>query len=218
MITWHTDGAYSHLGTEWLCFFRRGGSIHPAAGESLIGPEYGSPLAREFPDESPELRSALYRLAYAWCNDPARALTLVQQALERIVRARRCAKEPLRHGWRVYAALYECWLAFLHRRFPDAELETLCLADPSRADRRGEPVDRAERVRQAVATLPVGPRIALTLVDVAGLDYGDAARVLGVREQGVRGRLVVARRLLIERLGDCCCSGDASIGPAPAAG
>lgn len=55
-------------------------------------------------------------------------------------------------------------------------------------------------VESAVAALPVTYRQALLLVDVGGLAYAEAARVLGVPEGTVMSRLHRARKRIRDRL------------------
>jgi RNA polymerase sigma factor (sigma-70 family) len=70
-----------------------------------------------------------------------------------------------------------------------------------------QPVDPATTVqaraeaRRALATLPVGLREALVLVEWVGLSAEEAARVLGIEAVSVRGRLHRARQRLSEVVG-----------------
>ena len=66
------------------------------------------------------------------------------------------------------------------------------------------PADIAVRRRDlaaALAGLPPDQRTAVLLVDAYGLDYADAAEVLGVRVGTIGSRLSRARAVLREALG-----------------
>lgn len=63
--------------------------------------------------------------------------------------------------------------------------------------------DRAEErsdLMRAMATLPLGQRAALILVEWVGLDSVEAGRVLGIEAGAVRSRISRARAVLKERL------------------
>jgi RNA polymerase sigma-70 factor (ECF subfamily) len=84
-------------------------------------------------------------------------------------------------------------------------LEERDVADP-RTGAGPEEAVIAAQVLPAIAQLPEPFRLALVAVDIAGLSYGEAARVLGVREATITTRLYrargrVARQLDPERFG-----------------
>jgi RNA polymerase sigma-70 factor (ECF subfamily) len=60
--------------------------------------------------------------------------------------------------------------------------------------------DLALRVRRAVATLPLGQRQVVTLVDLEELSYGAAAQALGIPVGTVMSRLSRARLALRDLL------------------
>ena len=85
-----------------------------------------------------------------------------------------------------------------------ATLEELDTTDTTAA--RPEEAVIAAQVFPAIAQLPESFRLALVAVDVAGLSYREAARVLGVPEATITTRLYrarerVARELAPERFG-----------------
>jgi len=59
---------------------------------------------------------------------------------------------------------------------------------------------RVEAVRRAVDALPEEQRLAVTLVDLQGLDYAEAARVLGVPVGTLKSRLARGRARLRDGL------------------
>jgi RNA polymerase sigma-70 factor (ECF subfamily) len=58
----------------------------------------------------------------------------------------------------------------------------------------------AAQVFPAIGQLPESLRLALVAVDVAGLSYGEAARLLGAPEATITTRLHRARRLVAREL------------------
>ncbi len=60
--------------------------------------------------------------------------------------------------------------------------------------------DLPDWAREAIADLPDWAREAIVMVDVAGLSYGEAARVLRVKEATVASRLHRARRRVVAEL------------------
>jgi len=55
----------------------------------------------------------------------------------------------------------------------------------------------ADKVREAIGTLPEGFRTVLLLRDIEGLTYQEVAAVLGIREGTVKSRLARARAALV---------------------
>ncbi|MGL5818965.1 MAG: RNA polymerase sigma factor SigM, partial [Phycicoccus sp.] len=71
---------------------------------------------------------------------------------------------------------------------------------PDRPDSHGATETRLD-VRQALAALPEGQRMALVLVDMHGLSVAEAAVVLGVAEGTVKSRCFRGREALADLLG-----------------
>jgi RNA polymerase sigma-70 factor (ECF subfamily) len=71
---------------------------------------------------------------------------------------------------------------------------------PDRHDAEGQ-VDTRLDVREALARLPEGQRLALVLVDMHGLSVAEAALVLEVAEGTVKSRCARGRAALAELLG-----------------
>jgi RNA polymerase sigma-70 factor (ECF subfamily) len=135
-------------------------------------------------DDLERLTPALRRCAHALCAGPdaiAAGDELVRETL------RRAAGEPPPADRRP-----EVWLIGL---LVEASRAARTRPGPGVAPARPEPRARgyAERVVEALAALPAEPREALVLVAVARLDYGEAARALGVTQPQLMARLTVAR-------------------------
>lgn len=107
------------------------------------------------------------------------------------------------HTWMYRIVTNRC-LNLLHRRPPSVPLDTV--AEPSAHDATGEPARSAENSAAAAAlsrvlgNLPDDQRVCWILRELHELRYQEIARVVGVREQTVRGRLFRARRTLTEEM------------------
>ncbi|MCE2941446.1 MAG: RNA polymerase sigma factor [Gemmatimonadota bacterium] len=154
------------------------------------------------------------RFARSLTKDPADADDVVQETYLRAFRARETFI-PGSDGRR--------WLFtiarnhFLRRREREARMVTLdgepeldavatvqaqAAAKSVGVDPRLEHPDLAPAIAKAIAELPEPFRLVVALVDVAGLDYAEAAEQLGIPVGTVRSRLFRARRTLQERLLD----------------
>ena len=141
----------------------------------------------------------LYRIAYAWCHDPALADDLVQDTLSKaLARRAQLRDERALKAWLV-SIMNHCWLDHLRGRrdFDDVddwqnELESSTESPEACCDR--EQVIAC--VRAAVARLPLGQRQVLTLVDLEEFGYAEVAGILGVPVGTVMSRLSRARASL----------------------
>lgn len=144
-------------------------------------------------------RPMLYRIAYAWCHDPALADDLVQDTLSKaLARRAQLREEGALKAWMV-SIMNHCWLDYLRsrREFDDVddwqdELESSTESPEACCDR--EQVIAC--VRAAVARLPLGQRQVLTLVDLEEFGYAEVAGILGVPVGTVMSRLSRARASL----------------------
>ena len=145
------------------------------------------------------LRPVLYRIAYAWCHDPALADDLVQETLSKALTQRSQLRvEASLKAWTV-AIMNHCWLDHLRSRrdFDDVEdwQDTLeSSADTPEASCNREQVIAC--VRTAVARLPMGQRQVLTLVDLEEFGYAEVADILNIPVGTVMSRLSRARASL----------------------
>lgn len=144
-------------------------------------------------------RPMLYRIAYAWCHDPALADDLVQDTLSKaLARRSQLREEGALKAWLV-SIMNHCWLDYLRSRrdFDDVddwqdELESSTESPEACCDR--EQVIAC--VRAAVARLPIGQRQVLTLVDLEEFGYAEVAGILGIPVGTVMSRLSRARTSL----------------------
>ena len=154
-------------------------------------------------DRLPGDLDRLYRAAWALCGSPHDADDLVQETFARVLarprRLRRAAQLPY-----LIAALRNIYLT--SRR--SASRQPLCVelpADESSPMRsaRPEPDQALEHAQllQAIEALPQDFRRALVAVDIVGLSYREAARMLGTREATITTRLFRGRQQVAEALG-----------------
>lgn len=151
------------------------------------------------------LRPVLYRIAYAWCHEPALADDLVQDTLSRAWSRRAQLRETAAlKAWMV-SIMHHCWMDHLRARrdFDNVDdwQETLeSAADTPEACCNREQIIAC--VRAAVARLPLGQREVLTLVDLEEFGYAEVARILEIPVGTVMSRLSRARaalKLILDR-------------------
>ncbi|TCJ13868.1 RNA polymerase sigma factor [Parasulfuritortus cantonensis] len=149
------------------------------------------------------MRPRLYRLAYAWCHDGHLADDLTQEALARAIdRAGQLKDEAAFEGW-LFAILNNCWRDHL-RRCKDCvdvdDIDEAVLAHDATPERLYASRQTGNRVRDAIARLPVGQRQVLTLVDLEECSYAEVATILAIPVGTVMSRLARARRALRDLL------------------
>ena len=145
------------------------------------------------------LRPVLYRIAYAWCHDPALADDLVQETLSKAwVRRAQLRDEAALKPW-VVAIMNHCWLDHLRSRRDFDDVDDLHDSLESGADSPEACCNREQViacVRAAVARLPLGQRQVLTLVDLEEFSYAEVAGILDIPVGTVMSRLSRARATL----------------------
>ncbi len=137
----------------------------------------------------------LFRAAWALCGAREDAEDLVQETFARVLAKPRLLRrgDDLGYLLKVLRNTFVSRRRASSRRPQVAELpEGFEVADPV-AGRRPEQAVAAREVFEHIAALPDAFRDALVAVDVAGLSYAEAARVLGVKEATVTCRLYRAR-------------------------
>ena len=157
---------------------------------------------RELMEQIKASRGRLYRVAFAWCHDAALADDLAQETLTRgLSRLEQLRESAKFMGW-LFAILNRCWLDHLrgkHRDIDDALLSELPSELPG-PDLHAERQETVNRVRGAIAVLPLGQRQVVTLVDLEDFSYAEVAEVLEIPIGTVMSRLCRARGALRELL------------------
>lgn len=145
------------------------------------------------------MRPRLYRLAHAWCHDRHLADDLAQEALARAIdRAGQLKDEAALESW-LFAILNNCWRDHLRRGKDCVDVDAIdesVLAHDATPERLYASRQTGNRVRAAIASLPVGQRQVLTLVDIEECSYADVAAVLDIPVGTVMSRLSRARQAL----------------------
>ena len=144
-------------------------------------------------------RPVLYRIAYAWCHDPALADDLVQETLSKAwARRAQLRDEAALKAWMV-SIMNHCWLDHLRSRRDFDDVDDLQDILESGADTPDVCCNREQVVacvRAAVARLPLGQRQVLTLVDLEEFGYAEVAGILNIPVGTVMSRLSRARASL----------------------
>lgn len=107
-------------------------------------------------------------------------------------------------GWLLRIAANQCYDELRRRgRHPAGVLlEDEPLADPDPSpERQALSAETVAGLERAIAQLPDDQRLCVLLVDVQGLDYGEAAQALEVNLGTIKSRLSRARARLRELLG-----------------
>jgi RNA polymerase sigma-70 factor (ECF subfamily) len=148
-------------------------------------------------------RTPLFRVACAWSHDRALADDLVQETLVKALLHADQLRDPERLRSWLFGIMANCWRDHLRALRPTTDIDTLdeecflCDETPDLVFDRGETVNR---VRAAVARLPVGQRQVVTLVDLEEFSYAEVAAILGIPIGTVMSRLCRARLALREQL------------------
>jgi RNA polymerase sigma-70 factor (ECF subfamily) len=152
------------------------------------------------PERVVELLPVLYRTARAWTGSRDEAEDLVQDMCAHVLaRTRLVSGDDLHY---LVRALHNQLTT--RRRAASRRPQTVDEATDGSGGSGNDPaaaVEHAE-VFSAIAELPGEFRDALVAVDVAGLSYQEAARLLGLPEGTVTSRLYRARDRLARRLGE----------------
>jgi RNA polymerase sigma-70 factor (ECF subfamily) len=145
----------------------------------------------------------LYRAAWALCGTREDAEDLVQDTYARVLSKPRMLRSDDDVGYlmRVLRNTFVSRHRTAERRprtepFPDG----MDPADP-RPELRPDQALEARDVFAVIAALPPDFRDALVAVDVAGLSYREAGRLLGAKEATITSRLHRARKQVAEGLG-----------------
>jgi RNA polymerase sigma-70 factor (ECF subfamily) len=154
------------------------------------------------PDRAVEHLPRLYRAARAWTRSREEAEDLVQETYARVLARPRYVRGEDELGYLLRAVRNTL---ISQRRTERRRPVTTELVDDVAAGARADDPAEATETRQvyaAIADLPEDFRDALVAIDIVGLSYEEAARVLGVREGTVTSRLFRARDRVARRLSE----------------
>lgn len=147
-------------------------------------------------------RNRLYRVALAWCGDAMLADDLAQDTVSLGLQKLDQLREPERLNAWLYSILNNCWKTHLRRQRPHEDISDELVGETPAADISAGKLETVERVRSAVARLPLDQRRVLSLVDLEGMAYCEVAEVLDIPIGTVMSRLHRGRRALIGMLED----------------
>lgn len=155
---------------------------------------------REMRKTLEESRGRLYRIAYSWCHNAALADDLVQETLTKALKHSDQLRDPNTIKSWLYKILTNCWRDHFRRSRETVDIDDVVLVEESTPELNQQRVEIVERVRAGIATLPVGQRQVITLVDLEDCSYIEVAEILEIPIGTVMSRLCRARRALKEVL------------------
>jgi RNA polymerase sigma-70 factor (ECF subfamily) len=155
------------------------------------------------PESLPRHLDRLYRAAWALCGSPHEAEDLVQETFARVLARPRLLRgqDELAYLMTVLrnTFLTQRRTATRRPRASPVALEEIEPVDPRTGDRPEEAL-QAREVFAAIAALPERYRLALVAVDIAGLSYREAARVLATKEATIATRVFRGRQFVMHAL------------------
>jgi RNA polymerase sigma-70 factor, ECF subfamily len=154
------------------------------------------------PQSLPQYTDRLYRAAWGLCGSREEAEDLVQETFAHVLAKPRVMRGDgdLAYLMRVLRNTFLTGRRTAGRRpVTVASLEDLNPVDQRPMGRPEQALEVSE-VYSAIAALPEDFRLALVAVDLLGLSYKDASRILDVREATITTRIFRARRQIVGQL------------------
>jgi RNA polymerase sigma-70 factor (ECF subfamily) len=144
----------------------------------------------------------MYRAAWGLCGSREDAEDLVQETYARVLARPRVIREDERaYLMRALRNTFSSRLRTASRRPREvATLDEIEPVDP-RAGLRPHGAAEMREIMRAIGELPEDFRLAIVAVDIIGLSYGEAAKVLGAREATITTRLYRARQRIARQFG-----------------
>ena len=145
-------------------------------------------------------RERLYRMAYAWTNDPHLADDLVQQTLFKALSNQKQLRDlAAAEGW-LFRILANCLTDYRRAKREYLSGDNLEIVDKITPEHQANEEQLIQRVRQAVQKLPINHCQVITLVDLEEFSYASVAQILDIPVGTVMSRLCRGRRALREQL------------------
>jgi RNA polymerase sigma-70 factor (ECF subfamily) len=181
-----------------------------SAGSSAVVTFIASANRQLDPDTLGDHVDRLYRAAWALCGSREGAEDLVQETFARVLRKPRLLSGENDIGYLLCALrnvhLSECRARSRRPLTAPLHEDAYELDDPKAVD----PQARLESldVYAAIAALPEHLRDAVVAVDLVGMSYQEAARLIGVKEATITTRLHRGRRRIAQTLSHEPCSSE----------
>lgn len=152
-----------------------------------------------FQQQLEQIRPKLYRVAFSWSHNAALADDLVQETMIKALKNAAQLRDPaLLNSW-LFSILANCWRDHFRQHRDMDDIEELedhrCIHETTPEDEHAQ-TQIVDRVRNAVAMLPMGQRQVLTLVDLEDFPYIEVAAILSIPIGTVMSRLCRARQSL----------------------
>jgi len=147
-----------------------------------------------------DYRENLYRIAYSWCHNAALADDLVQETLAKALKNRNQLRDQKTIKAWLYRILSNCWRDHFRRSRETVDIDDVILIESDTPDRHHDRQQIIDRVRNAIARLPMGQRQVISLVDLEGCSYIEVAQILDTPIGTVMSRLSRARKALKDQL------------------
>lgn len=157
-------------------------------------------IPREMHSRIEKLRPSLVRVAQSWCHDTALAEDLAQESLSRALQHYQQLRQVERFEPWVFSILNNCWREHLRKSVNTEDIDELILPDDCCSESAAISSEIVNRVRCAIATLPLAQRQVITLIDLQGFSYADVALALQIPSGTVMSRLHRARSSLRDKL------------------
>lgn len=151
---------------------------------------------RELKQHIANLRQNLFRVAFSWSHDEELANDLTQEAVTKSLHNLHQLRDHAKLSSWVFGILSNCWRDHFRRQRDIVDIDEIVLQDKETPERIREREDIVNLVRANIATLALGQRQVLTLVDLEGFSYMEVAEILEIPVGTVMSRLARARRHL----------------------
>lgn len=147
-------------------------------------------------------RTKLYRIAYSWCHNSAQADDLVQETIVKALNRIDSLRDHATLDTWLYRIMMNTWHDQLRVKGRSVEYDEMSDDNQPRQIDSYQEQQIVERVRAAIAGLPVPLREVVTLADFTGCSYAQIAEIVDVPIGTVMSRLFRARSKLKDKLLD----------------
>lgn len=154
----------------------------------------------EFKPRLEAARPRLYRAAFVWTHHREIAEDLVHETVSKALRKGRQLRDINAIDAWLFRIMTNCWRDYLRQQPATDPIESVELEDHRSPEFETGRLEVISQVRTAVARLPESFRQTVTLVDIEGFSYMEAAQILNVPAGTIMSRLSRARHRLRETL------------------